>query len=38
MGMGEIIGAETLRGASFRQSSWLAVELALRISRWRSQA
>ncbi len=37
-GAGEIIEAEMLRGASFRQSSWLAVKLAFRISRWRFQA
>ena len=35
MGMGEIIEAEMLRGASFRQSSWLAVKLALQISGFR---
>ncbi len=33
-----VIEAEMLRGASFRQSSWLAVKLALQNFRWRSPA
>ena len=34
---GKVCEAEMLRGARFRQSSWLAGKLALRNSRRRSQ-